>query len=82
MAEADPKENTEDAAEETESKKGAKDGKSSDLFGGDDDLMDVFTNDREEVNEELIALTVGLDDIAIADLLTQAQDIRGILRER
>ena len=78
MAEADPKEKTEEAKPEEEAKKKTD---TSDLLGDDDDLMDLF-GDADEVNEELTLLVAGLDDIDIADLLTQVQDIRGILDRR
>ena len=43
--------------------------------------MDLF-GDGDDVNEELAALTVGLDDVDIVDLLARVQDVRGILDER
>lgn len=80
MAEEDPKEKAEDAEGKAESKLGKKND-TSDLLGGDDDLMDLF-GDADDVNEELAALTAGLDDIPIADLLAQVRDIRAALPKR
>ena len=74
MAEKDPK-------EKDEGKPKSKLGKApdtSDLLGGDDDLMDLF-GDADEVNEELAAITAGLDDIDMADLVAQVRDIRAVL---
>ena len=80
MAKEDPKEKTEDAAGEAEPKK-AKKLDTSDLLGDDDDLMDLF-GDADAVNEELAALTDGLDEIDMADLLAQVRDIRAVLGKR
>ena len=80
MAEEDPKEKTEDAAGKSEPKKAMKTS-ASDLLGDDDDLMDLF-GDADEVNEELAALTAGLDDIDMGDLLAQVRDVRSILAKR
>ena len=77
MAEKDPK-------EKDEGKPKSKLGKApdtSDLLGGDDDLMDLF-GDADEVNEELAALTAGLDDVPMGDLLAQVRDVRSILAKR
>ena len=80
MAEEDPKEKTEDAAGKAEPKKLMKTS-ASDLLGDDDDLMDLF-GDADEVNEELAALTAGLDDVPMGDLLAQVRDMREILAKR
>ena len=77
MAEKDPK-------EKDEGKPKSKLGKApdtSDLLGGDDDLMDLF-GDADEVNEELAAITAGLDDIDMADLVAQIRDIRAVLAKK
>ena len=80
MAKEEPKEKTEDAAGKAEPKKAMKTD-TSDLLGDDDDLMDLF-GDADDVNEELAALTVGLDEVDMGDLLKQVQDIRAILTKR
>ena len=80
MAEENPKEKTEDAAGKAEPKKLMKTS-ASDLLGDDDDLMDLF-GDADEVNEELAALTAGLDDVPMGDLLAQVRDVRSILAKR
>ena len=80
MAEEDPKGKTEDAADKAGSKLGKKTD-TSDLLGGDDDLMDLF-GDADDVNEELAALTAGLDDIPIADILAQVRDVRAALGKK
>ena len=80
MAKEEPEEKTEDAAGKAEPKKAMKTDVSN-LLGDDDDLMDLF-GDADEVNEELTALTAGLEDVAIGDLLAQVRDIRGVLGKR
>ena len=80
MAEEPTKEKTEDAAGNDKPEESKKAG-AGDLFGGDDDLMDLFEED-DEINEELAALTAGLEDVAIGDLLAQVKDIRAILDRR
>ena len=45
----------------------------------DDDLMSIFTSEEEE-DEELSALTVGLEDVDAAALLTQARELADRLR--
>ena len=80
QAKEEPKEKTEDAAGKAQPKKAMKTD-TSDLLGGDDDLMDVF-GDADEVNEELAALTAGLDDVDINDLVAQVREIRGVLDQR
>ena len=80
MAKEEPEEKTEDAAGKAEPKKAMKTDVSN-LLGDDDDLMDLF-GDADEVNEELTALTAGLEDVAIGDLLAQVCDIRGVLGKR
>ena len=77
MAEEDPTKKTEDAAQETKPKKQFGKGDSGDLFAGDD-LMDVFTNERDEINEELATLAASLPDVATVDLIAFARDVRGI----
>ena len=53
----------------------------NDLFDASDDLMDLFT-EEDEVNEELAAMTAGLDEVDMGDLLAQVRDIRRILDRR
>ena len=77
MAEKDPKEKDEGKPKSKLTK--APD--TSDLLGGDDDLMDLF-GDADEVNEELAAITAGLDDIDMADLVAQIRDIRAVLAKK
>jgi len=43
--------------------------------------MDLF-GDADEINEELAAITAGLDDIDMADLVKQAHDVRAALGKR
>ena len=81
MAKEESEEKTEDAAGKAEPKKAIKTD-ASDLLGDDaDDLMDLFV-DADEVNEELAALTAGLDDVDINDLVAQVREIRGVLDQR
>ena len=77
MADNDPEEKNED-------KPASKLGKSfdtSDLLGDDEDLMDLF-GDADDVNEELAAITAGLPEIDMAELVAQARDIHEILAKR
>ena len=75
-----PAEKTADAAGKAKPKKAMKT-EALDLLGDDDDLMDLF-GDADEVNEELAALTDGLDEIDMGSLLAQVRDIRAILTKR
>ncbi|MCH7981701.1 MAG: hypothetical protein J4N31_03545 [Chloroflexi bacterium] len=77
MAENDPEEKTEDKPKS----KLAKGPDTSDLLGDDEDLMDLFS-DAEDINEELAAITAGLPDIDMAELVAQARDIHEILAKR
>ena len=81
MPKEDAKEKTEDAAGKAEPPKEAKKTGASDLLGDDDDLMDLF-GEVDEVNEELAALTLGLDDVAMGDLPARGRDIRAGLGQR
>ena len=80
MAEEPTKAKTEDAAGNDKPEESKKAGAGV-LFGGEHDLMDLFEED-DEINEELAALTAGLEDVAIGDLLAQVKDIRAILDRR
>jgi hypothetical protein len=54
-------------------------GKKEEEDEGFGDLMDLFTDESETVNEELALLVGMVDEVAIDDLCDQAEEIRTIM---
>ena len=50
-------------------------------LGGEDDLMDLFS-EEDTINEELALLTADLPDVQMSDVLAQVRDVQSILNRR
>ena len=67
--------------EKTEEAPVAEETKEESEFGGDD-LMDLFEDASEVVDETLALLTSTLDDIDMGDLMEQVREIQDIMDQR